>query len=483
MPFVMKELEENFSSKAFDDYEVSTSDFNNDVVWWKTLSVDLEKKKVVFPDWSTAKHYPGNISDCSVTRNKERLYDIDYDDGAKLVGVREEHIRWLCTADKNKSRQGQWNASSSGANSKNSDGKKNDSRAGLAARLQEGVRVHAKVTFKSGVEKFVPARVTKVHRGGTYDVECEGGKLEHNMGIEDIMLGLEQGDIVEARRPNKVQLQCTGVSWNSTGSTIASSYGRGDIVGWCDFPGAICTWNVFGKQFDAANPDFVLDHNSCIMCVKCHPSLPAVIAGGSFNGEIIVWDLSLPEQLYAISPITEYGHKEPVLDMDWLYDPVTAEWLISSVSADGRVLLWSLSNKLLHPVKGALLTSSQKGSSSSSKSSKKKFQSNHGGTCLSFCGASAAGTGAGLGLATSVFPKWYLVGEQGGGIVRGQTLRTLGAGPRLNADSFKNFRSGRLIEFDCIARINAISLIPYPVGWTLTAHSNPRPRPEAHYRL
>ena len=440
LDFVIKELEENYSSKAFDQYEVSTSDASDEVVLWKTLSVDLEKKKVVFPDWATAKHYPGSIATCCVTRNKERLYDIDYDDGVRLTGVREEHIRWLSTADKRNGRQNQRSNSSSGAN-KSSDGKKTDRRAGLAARISEGMRVHAKVVFKSGVEKFVPARVTKVHRGGTYDIESEGSKTEHNVGIEDLMLGLEDGDIIEARRPNKVQLQCTAVSWNSTGSTLVSSYGREDIVGWCDFPGAVCTWNVFGKNFDPTNPDFTLDHNSCIMCIKCHPSQPAVIVGGSFNGEILVWDLSLPEQLFAISPITEHGHKEPVLDVDWLYDPVAAEWVIASVSADGRVLLWSMSNKLLHPIKGALLTSKKKGAS---KSSKNKFQNHHGGTCISFCGASAGGTGAGLGVITSTYPKWFLVGEQGGGVIRGQILRTLGSGPRLTPEVFKTLPPGTM---------------------------------------
>ena len=440
LPSIMKELEENSASQAFNEYEVSASEEPNNASWWKTLSVDLEKRKVVFPDWSTARHHPGNITNCSITRNKERLYDIEFDDGSKLSGVREDYIHWLGSADNRNSRQNQRSApsSSSGAG-KNSDIRK-DQRSSIASRLQEGVRVLARMTYKNGIEKFVPGRIDKVHRGGTYDVECEGGQIERNMGLDDLMLGLQVGDLVEAKQPNKVHLQCTDLSWNSTGSTLAVAYGKDDILGWCNYPGAVCTWNLFGKQFDASNPDFVLDHNSCMMCVKCHPSLPAMIAGGSFNGEILVWDLSLPEPLYAVSPITEYGHMEPVLDIDWLYDPVAAEWVISSVSADGRVLLWSLSNKLLHPIKGALLTSRK---DSSSSSSRKNPITHHCGTCITYCGASTGGTGAGLGGISSNLPKWYLVGEQGGGIVRGQTLRTLGSGPRLTSESFKNLTTGK----------------------------------------
>ena len=112
-------------------------------------------------------------------------------------------------------------------------------------------------------------------------------------------------------------LQCTGVAWNSTGSTIAASFGRNDVLGWCDFPGAVCCWNIFGRGFSADNPDFVLDHTSCLTCVAYHPLVPSLVAAGSFVGEVIVWDLTNPEAPLAISPIIEYSHKEPVQDIKW----------------------------------------------------------------------------------------------------------------------------------------------------------------------
>ena len=89
-------------SNAYDSYELQSDNSAGEIInYWKVLSVDLEKKKVVFPDWTTAKHYIGKISRCVITRNKERVYDIDYDDGSKLSNVREEHIR-LLSVDTNK---------------------------------------------------------------------------------------------------------------------------------------------------------------------------------------------------------------------------------------------------------------------------------------------------------------------------------------------------------------------------------------------
>lgn len=270
LPTIEDELDNNLTSKAFDGYELVESDASEDILFWKLLSVDLEKKKVVFPDWTTAKHSLGRISRCVLTRNKEKIYDIEYEDGIKLLGVREEHIRLL----------------------EEGRGKSKTSRSERKAhiRLQEGVRVHAKIVFKGNVIKYLPGRVTKCNRSGTFDIECEGGRQETGVPIDDIIVGLEEGELVEARRPSKVQLQCTGVSWNSTGSTIAAAYGRTDIVGWCDQPGALCLWNVFGKSFSAESPDFVLDHTSCLMCVRAHPTLPAIVAAGSFNGEVSLCD-------------------------------------------------------------------------------------------------------------------------------------------------------------------------------------------------
>ena len=60
------------------------------------------------------------IISCILTRNKERIYDIDYDDGTKLYGVREEYIRLI-------------------SNSKSTSNH----------RLQEGMRVHAKLISKN----------------------------------------------------------------------------------------------------------------------------------------------------------------------------------------------------------------------------------------------------------------------------------------------------------------------------------------------
>jgi hypothetical protein len=56
--------------------------------------------------------------------------------------------------------------------------------------------------------------------------------MELGLSADDLMIGLLEGQQVEARRPSKIHLQCTGLSWSSTGRVLAASYGRTDISGW-----------------------------------------------------------------------------------------------------------------------------------------------------------------------------------------------------------------------------------------------------------
>ena len=98
-------------------------------------------------------------------------------------------------------------------------------------------------------------------------------------------------------------------------------------------------WTLFSRDFREDSPEYVLDHTSCLNCVRCHPERPAIIAAGSFNGEVVVWDLNTPEKPIALSPIEEWSHKDPVTDIEWVFDPAQKEHLLCSCGADGKVRL------------------------------------------------------------------------------------------------------------------------------------------------
>ena len=419
----------------------SSGNMDGGAKYFNMFSVDLEKKKVVFPDWSKARHHRGTITRRTVTRNKERTYEIEFEDGSILNGVREEYIRVVGDPYVSSGGGGGGGAGAALGGDRLRKSSVSGGAAGGAGgavgapplhMLQEGMRVHAKVASSragggAGARRYLPGRIVRRtaagKSGAAFDVECEGSRIELGLTADDLLLGLTVGQSVEARRPNKVHLQCTGVSWNATGNSVAAAYGRNDLLGWCEYPGAVCCWNIFNKNLVPDSPDFVLDHPSCLMCVSYHPVIPSLIAAGSFNGELIVWDLTNPEQPLAVSVISDYSHKEPVLDVQWVYHPLklsslkraaargggragvgsavfgssgssgagagfktagsggssgsaavlaAAEgWLLCTVGADGRVLFWSLVNGLQHPVKGSLLAKTGRGSSSHRRSGRK----------------------------------------------------------------------------------------------------------------
>lgn len=62
--------------------------------------------------------------------------------------------------------------------------------------------------------------------------------------------------------------------------------------------------------------------------MSCHPELPAVIAGGTFSGEVRVWNTGLTgDPLLAYSGLSDLGHKEPVAQVNAL--TLRYKWLKS----------------------------------------------------------------------------------------------------------------------------------------------------------
>ncbi|KAG3118746.1 hypothetical protein PI124_g8631 [Phytophthora idaei] len=165
----------------------------------------------------------------------------------------------------------------------------------------------------------------------------------------------QQGTATTNTATSSLKLSCTGVSWNATGSVIAVAYGRFDHSGWCNYRSALCLWNVFQSDLNQQKPSLVLETSSGLMCVAFHPQNPSVVAAGSFNGEVFVWDMEPAECKFYSSGIGDYFHREPVTKVAWVYDIQTADYNIASVSGDGKILFWRVKDKLAFPVEGYVM--------------------------------------------------------------------------------------------------------------------------------
>lgn len=170
---------------------------------------------------------------------------------------------------------------------------------------------------------------------------------------------------------------CSCLAFNSTGRILVASYGQQDHIGWCLHKGLVMLWSVFteskkGKDKTSqtvtisSHPSLFAqaETDTCLLSVSCHPDIPTIVCGGTFGGEIVVWNFANHEEgniLTYVSKMSELSHKEPVISISWIkigsYGMMSslgmsanATYLIASLSSDGTLLLWSLENFLSEPV-------------------------------------------------------------------------------------------------------------------------------------
>lgn len=68
--------------------------------------------------------------------------------------------------------------------------------------------------------------------------------------------------------------------------------------------------------------------------------------------------MNKPESPLYISVIgSECCHSEPIIDITWVFDFNNQIWLIVSAGSDGKILTWSMENKLNTPINMSILGS------------------------------------------------------------------------------------------------------------------------------
>ena len=93
--------------------------------------------------------------------------------------------------------------------------------------------------------------------------------------------------------------------------------------------------------------------------VTWHPTEPVILAGGTMNGQIIIWNIDEQTPVLHMSDIDEYYHREAITGLIWVRQESLVSLAITtslvSTSTDGKILVWRNSDKLRFPIKGHLL--------------------------------------------------------------------------------------------------------------------------------
>ncbi|KAE8284685.1 WD repeat-containing protein 34 [Larimichthys crocea] len=145
------------------------------------------------------------------------------------------------------------------------------------------------------------------------------------------------------QHPSAVErgLNVTSLSWSCTGSVVACAYGRVDDGDWSTERSYVCMWNLDRRGLNPKQADLVIDVPTAVTVLCCHPNRPALIAGGLYSGEVVVWDTSRTQDPVLVqSGMSADSHREPVYQVAWVPLEKKGEFGVLSACSGGRVLLW-----------------------------------------------------------------------------------------------------------------------------------------------
>ena len=99
---------------------------------------------------------------------------------------------------------------------------------------------------------------------------------------------------------------------------MAVAYGKTDLVTWCEYQSVVSIFSPFRRTFDPKKPTLNIDAPNCVTEVKWHPTEPVILVGGTFNGQIILWNIDEQNPVVHMSEIDEYYHREAITSLIWV---------------------------------------------------------------------------------------------------------------------------------------------------------------------
>ncbi|KAL2890064.1 Cytoplasmic dynein 1 intermediate chain 2 [Ceratocystis lukuohia] len=103
-----------------------------------------------------------------------------------------------------------------------------------------------------------------------------------------------------------------------------------------DPDGLVQVWNMHLHD----RPEFVFHAQSDVLTAKFSPFHPNLIVGGSYSGQVLLWDTRAKSAPVQKTPLTGHGHTHPVYSVD-IVGTQNANNIISC-STDGVVCAWSM---------------------------------------------------------------------------------------------------------------------------------------------
>mmetsp|Transcript_126133 Transcript_126133/g.251914 ORF Transcript_126133/g.251914 Transcript_126133/m.251914 type:complete len:673 (-) Transcript_126133:117-2135(-) len=160
---------------------------------------------------------------------------------------------------------------------------------------------------------------------------------EHRDG-EGTLLPLWRFSSEKAKRK-----QVTSIKWNPKYKDLCA-VGFGSYEFLRQGTGVICCYSLKNTR----SPEYVFNTDAGVCSLDWHPSHPAVLAVGLYDGTVLVYDVRArtKKPIYQ-STVRTNKHTDPVWEVRWNNDASSGTLNFFSISSDGRVSNWFLmKNKL-----------------------------------------------------------------------------------------------------------------------------------------
>ncbi|XP_018651966.1 hypothetical protein Smp_043040 [Schistosoma mansoni] len=137
-----------------------------------------------------------------------------------------------------------------------------------------------------------------------------------------------------------------------------TKYGSLCHTDWCTHNGIAALWNVSNEISVLNTPKQKYVTDTCLMCIKFHPIVPSLLAGGTFTGDLVVWNRANEnDHLLASIGSMHSGHKDCINQISWISDSLesdlqnltsdkisryTTTYQLLSSGSDGRIICWRI---------------------------------------------------------------------------------------------------------------------------------------------
>ncbi|KAL7628203.1 hypothetical protein AAE478_002401 [Parahypoxylon ruwenzoriense] len=213
-----------------------------------------------------------------------------------------------------------------------------------ALSSEELAAVVASNDFVDFVERSTKVIERALDISNEYDILTDYSLQAHDMEDEDEQAGNTGG---KGRRRVKEVVQFYDERWSKKRmissidfslkfpELLLASYTKNPSAPH-DPDGIVQVWN----QHLHDRPEFLFHAQSDILTAKFSPFHPSLIIGGTYSGQVLLWDTRAKSAPVQKTPLTGSGHSHPVYSVD-IVGTQNANNIIS-VSTDGAFCVWSV---------------------------------------------------------------------------------------------------------------------------------------------